>query len=423
MDGDGRRPTEAGRPARGRLGPAAAAGGPHRPDAELRVRGGVHPARLAERGGPAAHHAAPRHPRRGPRRRGRLGRRGGSDAGRLPAAGGRPRAVRPAPGSRSASTSESQRQRRAATASANHAHAGVDRGDRRPSVDDREELPVPLGARLVPDAHRLQQLAAGTPRRARVRPSRPTPRRARRGSRRPAAAAGSTPAARAAPAFSATSAAVRIESAPVGVAGAAGGVAVGRTEAAPAHRAQPVPEVRRRGPARPAPATRPAARRWGRRAAPGTAARRRASKSGDTFDAVEDGVQELGDEAASLVRGRLGQSAHSLDPFRCRGSAGQRAQGRVLHPQEADLRPQRVGVGRDDPGQVGLPRQHPPDGGQVEAQLAQRADQTQPDHRGAVVAPVPRRACGPPRAPDPGRSSTGRSSPRAGYAAPARRCA
>ena len=117
---------------------------------------------------------------------------------------------------------------------------------------------------------------------------------------------------------------------------------------------------------------------------------------GRDVDALEDGVEELGDDAAALVGGRLGQSIHAVNLFRGHGRgwnspAGQGPQCGALHAEQPDLGGQHVSVRRRDGRQIGLLFQHPADRGEVQTQFAQRPDELQPDDGRAVVAPVARR--------------------------------
>ncbi|KDN82728.1 hypothetical protein KCH_56430 [Kitasatospora cheerisanensis KCTC 2395] len=103
---------------------------------------------------------------------------------------------------------------------------------------------------------------------------------------------------------------------------------------------------------------------------------------------AEGVVDELLDQAAAFLVGLSCESVHECDPLSSGSLFGGRAEHGAAQPERPDLDVQRVRVGAGHFGDGGLPVQHPADGGQVETQFAQGADQLEPCHGVRAVLPV-----------------------------------
>ncbi len=108
--------------------------------------------------------------------------------------------------------------------------------------------------------------------------------------------------------------------------------------------------------------------------------------------AAEGVVDEVGDQAAAFVVGELCELVHEVHFLGSGVAFGHRAQHRAAQAEDADLHVQGVGVRGRDLGHRDLPVQHLPDGGKVEAEVAQGAHQVEARERVEVVEPVAGRA-------------------------------
>lgn len=93
--------------------------------------------------------------------------------------------------------------------------------------------------------------------------------------------------------------------------------------------------------------------------------------SGPGVEAVEDVIDEVADETAAFPGGKFGKTAHGFQLLWCGTPPGRRTQHGPSHPQGADLRVQRIGVRCRDLGDGHFASQHPPDGRDVDAEVAQ----------------------------------------------------